>query len=206
MGCWLVLKLGTLEYTLRDLQTSLKEKEAEVAVLEKEKESKNKIIQNINKGFNEKVKDLKLKLEVLEEFRAKKSKEDKEALKKEKKAKKKEKQKAIKAKEQLAKKDVYGNNNEKTVDEPKIYQCNYCDYGAKSRNELEDHALEKHKDRFGELVAKFQVYNIESVKLLEGVPEDEYILTPEEITHLSIDWKMHLEISEILDQQKNKKL
>ena len=39
--------IGNLEYTLRELQTSLKEKETEVAVLEKEKESKDKIIQNI---------------------------------------------------------------------------------------------------------------------------------------------------------------
>ena len=131
-------------------------------------------------------------------FIAKKFKKDKEALKKEKKAKKKQNQKAIHAKEQLAKKDFYGNDNDKTVDEPKIYQCNYCDYGAKSRNELEDHALEKHNDQVGELVTKFQGHNIESVKLLEGVPEDEYILTPEEITHLSIDWKMQLEILKIL--------
>ena len=46
----------------------------------------------------------------MDEFRAKKSKEDKEALKKEKKAKKKQNQKAIHAKEQLAKKDVYENS------------------------------------------------------------------------------------------------
>ena len=119
---------------MRELQTSLKEKETEVAALQKEKKSKDKIIQNINRGFNEKDKDLKLEIEALDELRAKKSKEDKEALKKEKKSKKKEKQKAIQAKEQLAKKDFYGNDNDKTVDEPKIYQCNYCEYGAKSRN------------------------------------------------------------------------
>ena len=75
--------IDNLEDFIKELQTSLKEKEADIAALEKEKESKDKIIRNLNTGFNVKVKELKLEIEALEEFRAKKIKEDKEALKKE---------------------------------------------------------------------------------------------------------------------------
>ena len=59
-----------------------------------------------------------------------------------------------------------------------IYQFNFCDY-TKTRNELEDHVLESHIDQVGNLVRKVQDHNLESIKLLEDIPE--CILTPEEV-------------------------
>ena len=69
---------------------------------------------------------------------------------------------------------------------------------------MEDHVVEFHSDQVGELIKKFQDHNSDSIKLLENVPESEYIFTPEEITHFSVDWRIHLEILKTRDQlQKN---
>ena len=95
--------------------------------------------------------------------------------------------------------------NEKAELETRIYQCKHCDYGGKSRNELEDHGLEAHVQECDGLVAKFMELNSESLRLLEGVPVEDYIFMPEEITNLAIDWNIHLEICKILEEQKNKK-
>ena len=84
-----------------------------------------------------------------------------------------------------------------------IHQCNYCDH-AQTRNKSIDHVIEVHNDQVGDLVRKFQDHNSESIKLLENVPESEYIFTPDEITHFSVDWKIHLEILKTMAQlQKN---
>ena len=60
--------------------------------------------------------------------------------------------------------------------------------------------MEAHNYQVGDLVRKFQDHNLESIKLLEDVPESEYIFTPEEITHIKVDWKIHFEILKTMDQ------
>ena len=62
----------------------------------------------------------------------------------------------------------------------------------KEMNEIEDHTIKAHVEEYDGFAAKFKGLNSESLRLLEGVPEDEYILMPEEITHLAIDWNIHV--------------
>ena len=197
-----------LETTLKSLESKLIDEETEITALKKEKEIKDEIIQNINKGFNSKIRDLKVKLGVLEEFKTKKLREEKVALKKENKAKKKQRQKAKKEEKKLVM-EVVGdykateNNNVNTAnDKTCTHPCEYCVFVANSRSELEEHAMKDHFEQLGKLAKKFLEYNAESLKLLENVPECEFILTPEEITHLGVDWKIHLEILEIINQTK----
>ena len=149
-----------LERKIIDLESELRKKEIETSDAKNVIETKNEIIKNINKGFNEKFRDMKDKLEALEEEKKKQIKKEKKAAKKEKKAAKKLKQKMVKAEKILEKKEVsevdQNENDIEKKDETQIsiYQCNYCDF-AKTRNELEDHVLEVHNDQVGELVRKF---------------------------------------------------
>merc|ERR1712192_186624 len=118
---------------------------------------------------------------------------------------KKLRQKAEKAekKRKKVKEEVQNeNNNEIGNTMTEIFVCKYCEVKTKSRNEMEDHTVDAHHDRVGKLVQKFQDQNLESSKLLENVPECDLIFTSEEITHLAVDWKIHLEILKIIEENK----
>ena len=113
--------IDNLEDNLKQLEIELKEKTTEIKAVEKQKAKQDEIIQNINKGFNEKVRELKDKVKALEDYRTKKIKEEKETAKKERKARKKLRQKMLKAENKLANKDVSEvesneNNNEEYAD------------------------------------------------------------------------------------------
>ena len=69
-------------------------------------------------------------------------------------------------------------------------------------SELEDHAIEVH-EQYAQIVRKFNEHNYESIKMLENVPVWDWILTPEEVTHFGVDWKIHLELLNILENQAN---
>ena len=207
-----------MERKVKDLETQLTKKETEATYVKKVIATKEEIIQKINKSFNQKVREL-------DELKREKVKEEKEAIKKEKKAKKKLSQKLRKSETKFDQKEVLAellkqseneNNNEEKDDAKEdvsfadvkaeakadVYKCKYCDQVAKSRNDMEDHVMETHLDRVGKLVRKFEAQNSVSQKLLADVPESEYIFTPEEITHLSVDWKIHMEILKIMEEQK----
>ena len=82
--------------------------------------------------------------------------------------------------------------------------CDFCDFVAKAEDQLENHAMELHKEQLMKIANKFHKHNFEVVKLLENVPKCDLIFTPEEITQLGVDWKIHLEILEISGQHKKK--
>ena len=71
---------------------------------------------------------------------------------------------------------------------------------------LEKHAKEEHITELTKVEEKFNEYEEESRKIMEDVPESDYILTPEEITILGIDWKIHLEVLGILSNRNTKEL
>ena len=97
------------------------------------------------------------------------------------------------------------NNNENDVDVdlmPPTDPCDLCGFTAKCKSDLEQHIGDAHHEVLEKLTEKFSEHNREFAALLEGVPETDLILMPEEITHLGVDWKIHLEILEILDKKK----
>ena len=70
--------INHLEDNLAQLEIELKDKMTEVKAAEKQKAKHDIIIQNLNKGFNEKVKELKVTVKALEDYRTTKIKEEKE--------------------------------------------------------------------------------------------------------------------------------
>ena len=187
-------KLDNLETRNYSLENELAARDSKIVALEKEMKVKEEIIQNINSGFNQKVYDLKDKLECLEQ-------EKKEAIKKEKKATKRKRQKARKeeSKHEESKTDEpHENNNLKKETKIYSYPCPFCVFVAKTESEIEEHAVDVH-EQFAEITRKFNEHNSESIKMLEDVARIDWILTPEEISHFGVDWKIHLEILKILD-------
>ena len=71
-------------------------------------------------------------------------------------------------------------------------------------NNLEAHARTEHHEELSKVAEMFEDQNIESKRMLKSVPESEYILTPEEITHFWVDWEIHLRVCEILKLEKTK--
>ena len=148
--------------------------------------------------------DLKAKVGTLEE-----------ALKREKKVVKKLKQKVRKDDKNLHSKTILDetpseNNNAVDVKtdmaesmlNADTHSCDYCELVFDLKCELEEHINKKHLEQLEKIDQMFLEYNSESLRLLANVPEREFILTPEEITHLAVDWKIHLEIKEILKTRK----
>ena len=204
--------IDKLETKIKSLEFGLLDRDTEIEALKKETKTKDEILQNINKGFIKKIGDLKVEIGVLEEFKQKKLREEKETLKKEQKLKKKQRQKAKKVEDKVVAKahsdDNTSENNNVTTAlakaasvETKTHPCDYCDYSAKSEAELGDHTTEAHQEQFMKIAKKFEEHKSGFAKLLENVPECEWILTPEEITHFGVDWKIHLEILEILNHK-----
>ena len=173
------------------LQSETKDAEVEILALKKEIDVKDEIICNINNGLNKKVKDLKVKVETLEG-----------ALKKEKKMVKKVRQKANKDKrqEELEIEELENNNKTESVDDS--LDCELCNYKTGLNCEMQKHVELEHHEEVKKIQKIFHENNSESLNLLENVPESEFILTPEEITHFGVDWKTHLKIMEILQQKK----
>ena len=71
-------------------------------------------------------------------------------------------------------------------------------------NKLEIHTSTAHHEELSIVAKMFEDQNVESQRLLKRVPESEYILTPEEITHFGIDWEIHLKVCKILKLENNK--
>ena len=92
-------RIDQLETQNRVLDSRLFARDLEVATLKKEIKTKDDIIQNLNKGFNQKVNEIKLEIVKLEKFKQKKVKEEKEAMKKEKKRLKKNRKEEEEAKD-----------------------------------------------------------------------------------------------------------
>ena len=110
-------KIDMLESKNKSLEARIIEKEAEKTALKKEIGVKDEIILSINTGFNQKVKELKDRIETFEELEAKRRKQEKEALRKEKKELKKLKKKTRKDEERKLSSfqpdiDSLDNNNE----------------------------------------------------------------------------------------------
>ena len=204
-------KLVQIETENKSIQSELNKKVKDIKALEKENVVKDQLILNINTGFNTKVKDLEKEVEGLREFQTRKLKQEKEAFMKKKKALKKKKQKSKKEESQAleAIEHLEAGKNHNVVDDvqvkEEIHPCPVCDFVANLRSETEKHVLKEHSDQVEQVSKKFLEYNSESLKMLENISESEYILTPEEITHSGVDWKIHLEILEILDQNQKRK-
>eukprot|EP00091_Calanus_sinicus_P010597 TRINITY_DN24520_c0_g1_i1.p1 TRINITY_DN24520_c0_g1~~TRINITY_DN24520_c0_g1_i1.p1 ORF type:complete len:110 (-),score=24.02 TRINITY_DN24520_c0_g1_i1:111-440(-) len=75
-----------------------------------------------------------------------------------------------------------------------VYQCDLCIHKTDSENQLKSHVLEVHSEVIAKLAKILPNLNSNSTKLLEGTPTSEWILTPEEITQLGIDWRIYPEI------------
>ena len=75
-----------------------------------------------------------------------------------------------------------------------------CNHKAKAQDQLESHVVKVHSEVLTKLARIFPNLNSDSIKLLEDTPSSEWILTPEEISQLGIDWEIYLEIFEIADQ------
>ena len=75
-------KIGMLENLLKETECDVKNKVDEILRLENENKLKDKITQNLNCGFNEKVAELNLKVEELETSKNELLKSEKKALKK----------------------------------------------------------------------------------------------------------------------------
>ena len=58
--------------------------------------------------------------------------------------------------------------------------------------ELQAHTIKEHSTELRKVKEMFHLDNRELVRLLEDVAEVDLILTPEEITHFAVDWKIHL--------------
>ena len=78
------------------------------------------------------------------------------------------------------------------------YPCPFCDFVAKTESDIKEHALKNH-EKFAKIHRRFIEQNVESIRMLEGLSRCDWILTPEEITHFSVDWKIHLELLKILN-------
>ena len=194
-------KIDDLENSLETTKFELKKKEKEIAAVEKEKKVKDEIIQNLNDGFNKKILDFKVKVKGLEDFK-------KEVIKKDKKARKKLRQKTNKDQERRGS-ELRGNhvitNNNATVEgncDQEFYSCDLCGKLVQSVNKLEEHARTEHEEELSKVARMFEDQNVESRELLKNVPESEYILTPEEITHFGVDWEIHLKVCQILKLEK----
>ena len=184
-------KLENLEITIASVELDKKNQEIEILALKKEKKVKEDIINNINTGFNDNVNKLKVKIVELEASK-------KEAINKEKKAHKKLRQKLQKEEKHVL---VNNNNIARKSHETKILPCDLCGKELASEAELEKHVVEEHVEEHSKITKLLQEHNAASICLLENVPESELILTPEEITQFGVDWKLHLEILEILGLQ-----
>ena len=132
-------KIDMLESKNKSLEARIIEKEAEKTALKKEIGVKDEIILSINTGFNQKVKELKDRIETFEELEAKRRKQEKEALRKEKKELKKLKKKTRKDEERKLSSfqpdiDSLDNNNdassgsdiEKHVTKLETEDCTIC--------------------------------------------------------------------------------
>ena len=73
-----------------------------------------------------------------------------------------------------------------------------------SKVELQSHAITEHLEVLKRAEALFRENNTESLRLLENIPENNYIFTPEELTHFAMDWDIHLKLSEILSLKDTK--
>ena len=195
------------------LKSQLLIKDTEIEDFRKEIKTKSTIIQNINKGFNEKINILKGEIGVLEEFKVKKLKEEKGRIKKEKKLLKKQRKRAQKKEASLVDSGSTGeveNNNEfddkAFTEDDKIgpinQKCDICSFSSKSESVLREHVIETHKEEIEKVQKKFEEQHHETAKLLEDVPENELIFTAEEICQFSVDWKILEEILEILQKKK----
>lgn len=195
-------KIDNLEHHLAATELKLKNKELEVLGIKKEIVMKDEMIQNLNCGFNKKVADLKVTITNLENLKN-------ETLKKEKKANKKQRQKSKKEEKAVLNDlndDVSINNN--TVGTRKTdckdMTCEVCDKILESKGELQSHAITEHLEVLKRAEALFRENNTESLRLLENIPENNYIFTPEELTHFAMDWDIHLKLSEILSLKDTK--
>ena len=83
------IKVDNLQAKIDKLENAIKDKEAEIEGLEKEKKKKDEIINNINAGLNKQVKDLSDKLDEVEAKNRKTLKDEKKAIKKQRQAAKK---------------------------------------------------------------------------------------------------------------------
>ena len=83
------------------------------------------------------------------------------------------------------------------------HACDYCELVFNLKCEVGEHIKEKHLEQLEKVDQMFLEHNSESLRLLANVPESEFILTPEEITHLGVDWNIHLEILQILKIRKS---
>ena len=76
----------------------------------------------------------------------------------------------------------------------RTYPCDFCDHKAKNQDELKCHITEAHREVLTKLARILPNLNSDSIKLLEETPTSDWILTPEEITQLGIDWNIYFEI------------
>ena len=78
-------------------------------------------------------------------------------------------------------------NNNETENNADSLTCELCDYKTSLNCEMQKHVELEHLEEVKKVHAIFHEHNAESLKLLENVPESDFILTPEEITHLGVD-------------------
>ena len=74
------------------------------------------------------------------------------------------------------------------------WPCDLCSHKADSQNQLRSHVMEVHSEVITKLATILPNLNADSTKLLEDTPTSEWILTPEEITQIGIDWRIYLVI------------
>ena len=97
------------------------------------------------------------------------------------------------------------NNNikdESSTFKTRLYHCPLCTFIANTVSDIEEHAIESH-EQCAEIFRRFNEQNSGSIKMLEDVPSCDWILTPEEITHFGVDWKMLQEFIKILGLSEN---
>ena len=90
------------------------------------------------------------------------------------------------------------------VKEIQTFRCELCHHVTDSVTNLEQHTRRDHLEQLAQVERMFHEDNTETMRMLESVPESEFILTPEEITHFGLDWKTHLKICEILNKKNTK--
>ena len=196
--------VATLHSRIDDLQTKngvldseLLVRDSNVDTLKKEIKTKDDIIQKLYEDFT--LESEKMKLEIVELAKYKQTKiiEEKETLKKERKLIKRKKQKARKE-EEKQRPQVPENNNsldsQANLKEFQSFSCDLCNQKTDSQDQLRSHVTKVHSEVLARLARILPTLNEESTKLLDDISTSEWILTPEEITQLGIDWKIYLEI------------
>lgn len=186
-------KIETLDCTVAAFEFNLKKKGTAIVALEKKIVVKDEIIQNINAGFNEKVAAQKVEIEGLEN-----------ALKKEKKILKRLRQK-VKSQENVATNENVAVNHNPVGKLNETFDCEICEKVFESKSEVEDHAVTEHLEEHSKIASLFNEHNSASLRLLENVAEQDFILTPEEITQLGVDWDIHFKILEIIKAKNQEK-